>query len=219
MYCVTLDLLFKDHHTVVMTGGSGLYIKAVCQGMDELPVPEPGLREKIRSDYEQQGIQYLQGLLKKLDPGYYTQVDLMNPNRLMRAIEVSLTSGKPYSLLRKGVTRDRDFGILKFGIDMPREELRQRIHTRVDQMMADGLEEEARGLYQFRDLNALNTVGYKEMFRYFENEISLDEAVETIKAEHKEICQTAAYLVPERSGDFVADHPAMIREEILNSIS
>jgi len=177
----TLEDLFTVHPVVIMTGGSGLYIRAVCQGLDDLPAPEPGLREQIREEYQAKGIEHLRRMLKELDPAYYSQVDLMNPNRLMRAIEVSKTAGKPYSSLRKGLVREREFDILKFGVDIPREELHRRINSRVDQMMADGLQEEARGLYPYRHLNALNTVGYKELFRYFNNEITLDEAVVSIR--------------------------------------
>jgi tRNA dimethylallyltransferase len=183
---VTLKGLFSSHNAVIMAGGSGLYIRAVCQGMDELPTPDPGLRDKIRADFQTWGIGYLQKKLKEIDPDYYSVVDLMNPNRLIRAIEVSLTAGKPYSSLRKGLIRKRDFNILKFGIDIPRVELHKRINSRVDQMMADGLLKEAGELYPYRHLNALNTVGYKELFRYFDNEITLDEAVVSIKTDTRQ---------------------------------
>jgi tRNA dimethylallyltransferase len=177
----TLGELFTRHPVVIMAGGSGLYIRAVCQGLDDLPSPEPGLREQITAEYRSKGIEHLRSMLKDLDPAYYAQVDLMNPVRLMRAIEVSKTAGKPYSSLRKGLVRERDFKILKFGVDIPKEELNRRINSRVDQMMADGLLEEARGLYPFRHLNALNTVGYKELFMHFDSRISLDEATEKIR--------------------------------------
>jgi tRNA dimethylallyltransferase len=177
----TLEGLFPTNPVVIMAGGSGLYIRAVCQGLDDLPAPEPGLREQIREEYQAKGIEHLRQQLKELDPAYYAQVDLMNPNRLMRAIEVSKTAGKPYSSLRKGHARKREFNIFKFGVDIPKEELHSRINSRVDQMMADGLQEEARGLYPYRHLNALNTVGYKELFLCFDNRINLEEASEKIK--------------------------------------
>jgi tRNA dimethylallyltransferase len=179
----TLSGLFKTHQVVIMTGGSGLYIKAVCQGMDDLPAATDGLRREIQSEYQAKGLDYLRDRLKTLDPEYFNEVDLQNPQRLIRAIEVTLSAGIPYSRLRKGTVKERDFQILKFGVDIPRAELHQRINTRVDRMVLDGLVEEARGLVEFRRLNALNTVGYKELFRVFDHEITLDVAVEMIKSD------------------------------------
>jgi tRNA dimethylallyltransferase len=176
-----LDELFLSHNTVVMTGGSGLYIDAVCFGLDEQPEHDPAIRQILTMDYKARGIEYLRSELLRLDPAYYQQVDLSNPHRLMRALEVCLMTGKPYSSYRKGKQKKRDFRIVKIGIDIPREELVNRINCRIDNMMAGGLLEEARANMPFRHMNALNTVGYKEMFDYLDGNCSLEEAVEKIR--------------------------------------
>jgi tRNA dimethylallyltransferase len=176
-----LDDLFKKLDVVVMCGGSGLYIDAVCSGVDDQPENDPEVRHHLKEEFKLKGIAHLQNKLLILDPEYYKQVDLSNPNRLMRAIEVSLVTGKPYSSFRKGIKQQRPFRILKLGIDIPREELIRRIDERTDAMISAGLIEEARANYAFRRLNALNTVGYKELFEFLDGRCSLDEAVEKIK--------------------------------------
>ncbi len=173
--------LFEKNPVVVLTGGSGLYIQAVCTGMDNLPNSEPEIRKNLREKYNNEGIEPLQLMLQMLDPEYYEQVDLANPNRLLRALEVCLGTGKPFSSFRKNLPVPRDFNIIKIGLDLPRAELHNRINLRVDQMMSDGLLEEARHFYPLRDLNSLKTVGYKELFAYFDGDVSLEEAVEKIK--------------------------------------
>ena len=173
--------LFEKHDTVVAVGGSGLYIKALCEGMDDLPDAEPALREELLKRLETEGLESLVEQLRKLDEVYYNEVDRCNPQRVLRAVEVCLTTGQPYSSLRKGGTKQRDFEIVKVGIDYPREELYDRINRRVDMMMADGLEAEARAMLPQRHLNALQTVGFSELFDYFDGIITKEEAVELIK--------------------------------------
>ncbi len=173
--------LFKEHDTVVAVGGSGLYIKALCEGMDDLPDAEPTLREELLKRLENDGLESLVEQLRELDEVYYNEVDRCNPQRVLRAVEVCLTTGKPYSSLRKGGAKKRDFEIVKVGIDYPREELYERINRRVDMMMNDGLEAEARAMLPHRHLNALQTVGFSELFDYFDGTISKEEAVELIK--------------------------------------
>jgi tRNA dimethylallyltransferase len=176
-----LDNLFKVKSHAVMAGGSGLYIDAVCKGIDMLPDPDQELRAKLNSDFNKNGISFLQEKLLELDPEYYRLVDLQNPTRLMRGIEVSMLTGKPYSSFRNKKTIERDFSIVKYGLAVPRQELNRRIHERTDKMMVQGLLEEVRSLLPYRGLNALNTVGYKEIFDYLDGSWTLAEAVEKIK--------------------------------------
>ena len=176
-----LPSLFAENPLVIMAGGSGLYIDAVCNGIDDFPDPDPELRSYLKGLLRDEGIEKLRELLKEQDPAYYDSVDLMNPVRLQRALEVSITSGKPYSELRAGQFRKRDFRILKIGLNLPREALFERINRRVEMMMEAGLPGEAGSLLPFRHLNALNTVGYKELFEYFDGKVLLEQAVENIK--------------------------------------
>lgn len=176
-----LEQLFTTHDYVVAVGGSGLYVRALCEGMDDLPQADKSLREEMDRWLAEEGLGALAEKLRELDPEYYQIVDLNNPARVMRALEVCFQTSMPYSRQRTGVRRDRPFGIVKIGIDLPREVLYDRIDRRVDQMLADGLEAEARALYPYRALNALQTVGYREFFDYFDGRIGYDEAVELIK--------------------------------------
>ena len=173
--------LFQKHDIVVAVGGSGLYIKALCEGMDDLPDAEPALREELLRRLETEGLESLVEQLRELDEVYYNEVDKCNPQRVLRAVEVCLTTGQPYSSLRKGGSKQRDFEIVKVGIDYPREELYERINLRVDIMMEAGLEAEARAMLPQRHLNALQTVGFSELFDYFDGTITKEEAVELIK--------------------------------------
>jgi len=175
-----LEELFARHDTVVCCGGSMLYIDALLNGFDDLP-SDKIIRNEWTLKFETAGIELLQQELQRLDPDYYTQVDIRNPHRLIRALEVCTVAGEPYSSLRKSNSANRNFEVEKIGIDMPREMLYARINGRVLRMMESGLEEEARGLYSFRQLQALNTVGYKELFEYFDGNYSLEEAVENIQ--------------------------------------
>ena len=176
-----LDKLFKDHQMVIMTGGSGLYISAVCHGIDDLPDPDDTLREELKTMYAQEGIESLRTKLRMLDPVYYGEVDIANPKRLLRALEVCISTGRTFSELRKNEPKPRDFDIIKIGLTRDKEELNRLINDRVDRMMEDGLLEEVKQLLPSRHLNALNTVGYKELFPYFDGVISLESAIENIK--------------------------------------
>ena len=176
-----LGKLFADHDYVVAVGGSGLYVRALCEGMDDLPQADESLRAELGRRLEAEGVGALAEQLRELDPVYYEVVDRSNPARVVRALEVCLQTGRPYSEQRTGERRSRPFGIVKIGVDLPRTELYDRINRRVDQMLADGLEAEARALYPYRELNALQTVGYREFFDYFDGRTGYDEAVELIK--------------------------------------
>ncbi len=176
-----LDELFRTHDTVVAVGGSGLYVQALCEGMDDLPKADETLRQELSERLRNEGVASLAEELRRLDPTYYEQVDRNNPARVLRAVEVCLQTGRPYSELRTGTKHRRQFEIVKIGIDLPREELYDRIDRRVDRMMANGLEQEARRVYPLRHLQSLQTVGYKELFAWFDGAISHEEAVKLIK--------------------------------------
>lgn len=173
--------LFKENPIVIMTGGSGLYIDAVCKGIDDLPDPDPVIREQVIRLHETEGIEALRQQLKILDPQFYEQADIANHKRLIRALEVILQTGKPYSSLMTSATKKRDFEIRKLCLMRPKDELFERINRRVDQMMENGLLEEAKALQSYRSYNALNTVGYKELFDYLDGKYTLEKAVEEIK--------------------------------------
>lgn len=176
-----LKNLFNIYDTVVMTGGSMLYIDAVCKGIDTMPDVDPDLRETLKTRLKKEGIESLRLQLKKLDPEYYFRVDLKNPARIVHALEICLMTGRPYSSFRTSPKKERPFAIIKIGLDCDRTELHRRINLRVDQMLEAGLEDEARNVYPLKNLNALNTVGYREFFAYFSGEISKDKAAERIK--------------------------------------
>jgi len=176
-----LPCLFERNNIALMTGGSGMYIDAVCYGIDDIPDVDPLVREKYIKKYKDEGIAGLRLSLKLLDPDHYEKVDLKNPKRLIRALEICETAARPYSTFLIKRKRERDFGIIKIGIKRPREELYNRINQRVDEMISNRLEEEARSMFGMRDLNALNSVGYKEFFDYFEGKITKEEAVDLIK--------------------------------------
>ncbi|MEE4196930.1 MAG: tRNA (adenosine(37)-N6)-dimethylallyltransferase MiaA [Bacteroidales bacterium] len=176
-----LESLFAKYKQVVMTGGSGMYIQAVCEGIDELPTIDQQLREELIQKYNAEGIESLRIQLKMLDPLSYQQIDLKNPKRILKALEVTLQTGKPYSSFLTRTAKERPFHILKIGLQRDREELYERINVRVDQMVDEGLVEEARRFFRHRHLNSLNTVGYKELFEHFEGKISLTKAIELIK--------------------------------------
>jgi len=173
--------LFQVHDVVFLVGGSGLFIQAVCRGMDNLPVVDESTRTYYNQIYAEQGLPVLQALLLEKDPAYYAEVDIQNPQRLIRALEVIDTTGRPFSAYREKNWVERAFQICTIGIDLPRAELYARINARVDAMMAAGLESEARELLPKQDAYALQTVGYTELFRFFKGEISRDEVVSAIK--------------------------------------
>ncbi len=176
-----LDELFQRKEVIVATGGSGMYLDAILYGFDELPKVEEALREKLNKIYEEEGIEVLQTMLAKLDPEHYNNVDLQNPHRLLRALEVCLATGIPFSQQRKRKTKQRNFTSHLFGIDLEREELYGAINNRVDEMIAAGLLDEVRSLSAFCHLNALQTVGYKELFQHMEGKLDMETAVNLIK--------------------------------------
>ncbi len=176
-----LDELFKMHDTVVMVGGSGLYIDAVCEGMDDIPAVDPSIRPVLQERLEKEGLEPLTEELQHLDPEYHSTVDRRNPARVIRALEVCLGTGKTYSELRRGRTKTRPFEILKIGINLPREALYARIDRRVEAMFDAGLEAEARRVYPLREHNALQTVGYRELFDWFDGKFTRAEALSLIQ--------------------------------------
>ncbi len=176
-----LNQLFKEKDIVLMTGGSGLYIDAVYKGIDDLPNIDPGIRDDLAKKWKNEGIECLRAMLKIIDPQYYEQVDLKNPKRILKGLEISIMTGKPYSQFLTNPRKKRDFNILLIGLNKNREELYDQINSRVEKMMEEGLFEEAKNLFPHKEINALNTVGYKELFNYIEGKINLDEAVDLIK--------------------------------------
>jgi tRNA dimethylallyltransferase len=176
-----LHELFEKYAVVVMVGGSGLYVDAVCNGLDDFPEVDPAIRKNLKARLEETGILELQNELKKLDFTTYNQIDLENPQRLIRALEICLVSGKPYSSFLSENKSPREFNSIKIGLTAPREIVYDRINQRVDQMIENGLVDEARKLFPYKNLNALQTVGYKELFSYFEGETNLEFAIEEIK--------------------------------------
>ena len=176
-----LSSLFQTHDAVVMVGGSGLYERAVTEGLDEFPEVSPEIRENLNQDFAEKGIEYLQNTLQQLDPEYFQQVDIHNYKRIIRALEICIGTGKPYSSFRKNNVEKRPFEVLKIGLEMDRAMLYDRINHRVDLMMEAGLLEEAQKWHPHKELNALQTVGYREFFDYFEGKISLDFAIEEVK--------------------------------------
>ena len=176
-----LDDLFATHDTAVAVGGSGLYVDALCQGITEMPDPDPEIRAELKKRLQSEGIESLRSQLRLLDPEYYEQTDIANPLRIIRGLEMYLTTGTPFSQIRKSEIKKRPFDIVKIGLTCPRDELYSRINLRVDEMVRNGLEDEARNLLPYRHLNALNTVGYKELFDYFDGKITLEQAIADIK--------------------------------------
>lgn len=176
-----LSSLYKEHTAVVMTGGSMMYIDAVTKGIDDIPTVRPDIREQIWKEYEAGGLAPILEELKQADPVHYDEVDRQNYKRVIHAVEICRQTGQPYSSFRTRSRKARPFRIVQIGLTRDREELYDRINRRVDQMMADGLLEEARRVYPYRQLNSLNTVGYKELFNYFDGEWTLDFAIEKIK--------------------------------------
>ena len=176
-----LEKLFVNHDTVVLTGGSGLFIDAVCKGLDSIPDISDEVRNKVDELYKKGGLIALQNEVERLDPEYYNIVDKYNPRRLQRAVEVCYQTGLTYTSFRKNTVKQRDFKIVKVALLWERADLINRINKRVDVMVDDGLIEEAKSMYPKRHLNSLNTVGYKEVFEHFDGKVSLDEAIENIK--------------------------------------
>ena len=176
-----LSTLFQKHDTVICCGGTGLYIKALCEGLDDVPKADETIRQQLITRLETEGLQSLQVQLQQLDPVHFAKMDTQNPQRVMRALEVCLSTGKPFSSFHAGEKQNRPFKIEKIGLELPREELNQRINQRVDAMLANGWLAEAKAVFDKRHLNALNTVGYKELFAHLAGEMTLPEATEKIK--------------------------------------
>lgn len=184
-----LDKLYTQSDTALMAGGSMMYIDAVCNGIDELPTIPDNVRNEVKQQYEQHGLQPLLEELKAADPQYYEEVDRNNQRRVIHAIEICRTAGQPYSTLRTHSRKPRPFEVTKIGLIRDRQELYDRINRRVDIMMEQGLADEAHRFYGMRGVNALNTVGYKEMFDYFDGRCSLAEATERIKGATRRYCR------------------------------
>lgn len=176
-----LDDLFKQHNVVLLTGGSMMYVDAICKGIDDIPTVDAQTRELMLQRYEQEGLEQMCAELQLLDPEYYKTVDLKNPKRVIHALEICYMTGKTYTSFRTQQKKERPFHIIKIGLTRDRAELYERINRRVDLMMEEGLLEEAKAVYPYRHLNSLNTVGYKEIFKYLDGEWELPFAIEKIK--------------------------------------
>ena len=176
-----LETLFKQTNYALMTGGSMMYIDAVCNGIDDIPTVDDKTREVLKRRLKEEGLDKLVEELRQLDPDHYEIVDRKNPRRVVHALEICYMTGKTYTSFRKAEKKNRPFQIVKIGLNREREELYERINQRVDVMMQNGLLREAEGMYGNRELNALNTVGYKELFEYFDGHLTLEEAVDRIK--------------------------------------
>lgn len=173
--------IFKDHEVAVVVGGTGLYVKTFCQGIDEVPVVDEKIRKKINAEFEWEGLEWLQKEVEKDDPLYYAQGEIKNPHRLLRALEVKLSTGKSIIEFRTQQKKPRPFNIVKIGLEIPKEQLHKNINSRVDAMMKAGLADEVKKLLHYKKLNALQTVGYRELFGYHEGDLLLEDAVEIIK--------------------------------------
>lgn len=176
-----LDRLFLTKQAVIMTGGSGLYINAVCKGIDDFPTVDPLVRERVKSFFRETGMDGIRDRLLQVDPVYHNKVDLNNPKRVIKALEIYEMTGKPYSSFLTGSIKHRDFRTIKIGLDIDRRILYERINKRVDKMLSLGLVREVKSLYRYKDTNALNTVGYKEIIDFIDNRITLMEATDLIK--------------------------------------
>lgn len=211
-----LDELFQAHPVVVMTGGSMMYVDAVCKGIDDIPTVDKDTRELMIHRYETEGLDQLCAELRVLDPEYYRIVDLKNPKRVIHALEICYMTGKTYTSFRTRTQKERPFHIVKVGLTREREELYQRINQRVDEMMKEGLLEEAKRVYPYRQLNSLNTVGYKEIFKYLDGEWDLPFAIEKIK-QNSRIYSRKQMTWFKRDAEITWFHPEQ-KEEVLRFI-
>lgn len=212
-----LDTLFQTHEVVILTGGSMMYIDAICKGIDDIPTVDNDTRELMLHRYEEEGLETLCSELKLLDPEYYKIVDLKNHKRVIHALEICYMTGKTFTSFRTRSPKERPFRIIKIGLKRDREELYDRINYRVDIMMQEGLLEEVRRVYPFRHLNSLNTVGYKELFTYLDGEATLDFAVEKIK-QNSRIYSRKQMTWFKRDTDIIWFHPDQ-QEEIIQYIN
>ena len=212
-----LEELFQHNDTVVLTGGSMMYVDAVCKGIDDIPTVDKETRELMLQRYEEEGLETLCAELKILDPEYYQIVDLKNPKRVIHALEICYMTGKTYTSFRTQKHKERPFRIIQIGLTREREELYDRINRRVDEMMQEGLLEEAKSVYLFKHLNSLNSVGYKEIFNYLDGEWSLDFAIEKIK-QNSRIYSRKQMTWFKRNPNIQWFHPEQ-KEEIMNYIN
>ncbi len=184
-----LDKLFGEKDNIIMSGGSMMYVDAVCNGIDDIPSVNENIRQQVKSLYETDGLDIIKEKLKKLDPEYFEIVDKNNPKRVIHALEICLSTGKTYTSFRTNTKKERSFRIIKIGLNRDRDELYSRIDKRVDLMIENGLMEEAQQMYPYKELNSLNTVGYKELFNYFDGKCTLDEAIFKIKSNTHKYCR------------------------------
>jgi tRNA dimethylallyltransferase len=208
-----LPSLFKKTNVAVMTGGSGMYIDAVCKGIDDIPDIDPRAREKYNEKFKREGIESLRADLKVLDPDYYARVDLCNHKRIIRALEIYDTTGHRYSEFLKNKIAERDFGIVKIGLERERNDLYEKINSRVEEMINNGLEYEARNLFDLKDLNPLKSVGYREFFDFFEGKISREKAIELIKRNSRRYAKRQMTWWS-RDKDIAWFHPDMVKDII-----
>ena len=213
----TLNELFKIHPIVLLTGGSMMYVDAVCKGIDDIPTVDKDTREYMIKHYEEEGLERLCAELKLLDPAYYAQVDLKNPKRVIHALEICYMTGKTYTSFRTQQKKERPFNIIKIGLKRDREELYDRINRRVELMMEEGLLDEVRSVYEFKNLNSLNTVGYKELFNYLDGTWELPFAIEKIK-QNSRIYSRKQMTWFKRDEEITWFHPDQ-QEEIFNHIN
>ena len=184
-----LNILFKYKDNVIMSGGSMMYVDAVCKGIDDIPSVDDNIRKTLQERFDKEGLSGISKELALLDPDYYAIVDKNNHKRIIHALEICLSTGKPYSSFRKNTTKERPFRIIKIGLNMDRQKLYERIDLRVEQMIHDGLIQEALNVYEYKDLNALNTVGYKETFEYLDGLCTLENAIFRIKSNTHKYCR------------------------------
>ena len=206
-----IQKLHKEKDVVVLTGGTGLYIEAVCNGIDIMPDPDPSIREALNKQFAEDGIESLQNELKKVDPEYYNVVDLKNHARLIRALEMYHQTGKPFSAFRKTDPKKRPFKTIKIALNMDREVLYDRINLRVDKMIENGLIQEARSLYPKKHLTALKTVGYQELFEAFDGAIPLEKGIEKIKNNSRKYARKQISWI-RRDKDYQWFHPKEIQQ-------
>lgn len=184
-----LNILFKYKDNVIMSGGSMMYVDAVCKGIDDIPSVDDNIRKTLQERFDKEDLSGISKELALLDPDYYAIVDKNNHKRIIHALEICISTGKPYSSFRKNTTKERPFRIIKIGLNMDRQRLYERIDLRVEQMIHDGLIQEALNVYEYKDLNALNTVGYKETFEYLDGLCTLDNAIFRIKSNTHKYCR------------------------------
>jgi tRNA dimethylallyltransferase len=213
-----LDTLFAKNPIQIMVGGSGLYVNAVLNGLDDFPDVDASIREKLMKDFQEKGIEYLQSQLKTLDIESFEKIAIDNPHRIMRALEICIGTQKPYSSFKNKQKKSRDFNIIVIGLTADRTEIYDRINQRVDLMMQKGLLEEAKTLFPYKHLNALQTVGYRELFSYLDNEISLDVAIDEIKKNTRRFAKRQLTWFKKEEQILWFDYKTN-KEQIINAIS